>query len=88
MHLFQDVKTCLENAELLNQMLNKYGIRAKRNLYSTIVVFDKPKDKWLIDRWHLACVGSTSHAVVMPHTTKLDIEKFASEMGHCHRLQH
>jgi histidine decarboxylase len=69
----------LENAQYLKDKLNDLRIRSLLNLYSNILVFDKPSKK-TCNKWQLSVVGKKTHAVIMPHVTKKTIDKFIKDI--------
>eukprot|EP00879_Flechtneria_rotunda_P029060 GHRR01031320.1.p1 GENE.GHRR01031320.1~~GHRR01031320.1.p1 ORF type:complete len:347 (+),score=119.42 GHRR01031320.1:1324-2364(+) len=75
----QDVQRCLNNAQMLNMLLQEAAIKTFHNPLSTTVVFERPTDETLVHRWQLACQGHLAHVVVMPHVTRQKLHQFVEE---------
>ncbi len=68
------VQNCLFVADYAVDRLNALGHHAWRQPYSNIVVFDRPPQT-VTQRWQLACHGSISHLIAMPHVTTAQIDR-------------
>ena len=78
----EDVRTCLENAEYLRELLVFRGIEeVYLNEKSNIVYFRRPTSETFIKKWQLACQGSIAHVVVMPNVSRERLREFVGEMA-------
>ncbi|KAI3994612.1 hypothetical protein MKX01_007904 [Papaver californicum] len=55
-------------------------IGAMLNEFSNIVVFERPQNEELIQKWQLACQGNIAHIVVMPNVTIEKLDDFLSDL--------
>lgn len=80
-----EVMHCLDTACYLRDCMSKAGIRCRLNDLSCTVVFERPVDEALVQRWQLACERDIAHIVVMPNVTKHKVELFVKELDQCIR---
>jgi histidine decarboxylase len=73
------VPACLQVADYAVQQLNHLDCHAWRHPYSNTVVFDRPATS-VTQHWQLACQGSISHLITMPHVTTTHIDRLLAEM--------
>ena len=73
------VPDCLQVADYAVKQLNQLGRHAWRHPYSNIVVFDRPS-AWVTQRWQLACHGSISHLIAMPHVTPAQVDRLMEDI--------
>jgi histidine decarboxylase len=67
----QEAQLCIDKAQYLQRQLKQTGIDCLLNLYSSTVVFPKPKAA-IARKWQLATQGDLAHVVVMQnHSYKL-----------------
>lgn len=69
----RDIEKCFEIADYATRCL---GDSAWRNHNSIIIVFPKPMDDWIVQKWQLATEGDIAHLCIMPHVTKEMIDMF------------
>ena len=78
--LQQDVDKCIEMAQYLRHRLEQdVHVPCGLNAYSSTVVFERPVDVGLIQKWQLACSDDIAHIVVMPNITRSKIDQFINE---------
>ncbi len=70
------IASSISMADYLIEKLKTIGIHAWRHQYSITVVFPKPSDENLINKWQLATQGDMAHIITMPHVTKHHIDEF------------
>lgn len=75
----QWVAQCLEVADYAVHQLNNIDVHAWRHPYSNTVVFDRPVPE-VTRRWQLACYGSFSHLITMPHVTRAQIDQLVKHI--------
>jgi histidine decarboxylase len=73
------VPTCLAVADYAIAQLNGLGRNAWRYPYANTVVFDRPSSA-VTQRWQLACQGSLSHLIAMPHVTPAQIDRLVADI--------
>jgi histidine decarboxylase len=73
------IPACLQVADYALQQLNLIDCHAWRHPYSNTVVFDRPASS-ITQRWQIACQGTISHLITMPHVTTAHIDRLVSEM--------
>ena len=73
------VPECLAIADYAVERLNQLGRNSWRHPYSNIVVFDRP-DSSVTQRWQLACHGTLSHLITMPHVTRDQIDHLVADI--------
>ncbi|NCJ05637.1 histidine decarboxylase [Synechococcales cyanobacterium C] len=77
---FKDIiPRCLQVADYSIQELNKLDHHAWRHPYSNTVVFDRPPAP-VTQNWQIACQGSLSHLIAMPHVTVAHIDRFMADI--------
>ncbi|KAI3906071.1 hypothetical protein MKW92_019090 [Papaver armeniacum] len=76
----KEVQLCLANAQYLKDRLRAEGIGAMLNEFSNIVVFERPQNEELIQKWQLACQGNIAHIVVMPNVTNEKLDDFLNDL--------
>ncbi|RZC68795.1 hypothetical protein C5167_032936 [Papaver somniferum] len=76
----KEVQICLTNAQYLRDRLRAEGIGAMLNEFSNIVVFERPQNEELIQKWQLACQGNIAHIVVMPNVTIEKLDDFLNDL--------
>lgn len=74
-------KSCGTNARYLYRKLRASKYRAAFNRGSITVVIQRPDDA-IVHKWQLAVQGEWAHIVVMPHVTKVVIDRFLRELLH------
>ena len=79
--LLRDIENCLKNAEYLKQLLTAYNISCFHNPLSNTVVFERPCEKKIIDKYHLECNQYIGKVVVMPSVNRSQLDRFATELG-------
>ena len=79
----RDVERCLENARLLQSMLEDAGVKTMLNRLSSTVVFERPPEEAFIRKWQLACEGDVAHVVVMPNITPEKLRVFVEDLVDC-----
>ena len=77
--LKKEVRKSLKVAEYLRERLQKAGIRAVINEFSTTVCMERPLDENFVHKWQLACESDIAHVVVMPNHDKEKIDIFVEE---------
>ncbi len=73
------IPQCLEVADYAIQALNQLDLHAWRHSYANTVVFDRPVAQ-VTQSWQIACQGSFSHLITMPHVTKAQIDRFVTDI--------
>jgi histidine decarboxylase len=73
------IPTCLEVADYAIAQLNKIHRNAWRYPYSNTVVFDRPAPN-VTQNWQLACQGTLSHLITMPHVTPNHIDRLVADI--------
>jgi histidine decarboxylase len=73
------IPACLEVADYAIAQLNKIHCNAWRYPYSNTVVFDRPAPDVTRD-WQLACQGTLSHLITMPHVTPNHIDRLVADI--------
>jgi histidine decarboxylase len=73
------IPACLEVADYAIQQLNALGRHAWRHPYANTVVFDRPSSL-VTQRWQIACQGSYSHLIAMPHVTQHQIDQLVADI--------
>lgn len=73
------IPACLEMAAYAIERLFPLGVAPWRHPYSNTVVFRRPSAE-VTSRWQLACQGSHSHLITMPHVTREQIDELARDM--------
>ncbi len=73
------IQGCLKVADYAVEQLNRLGRHAWRHPYSNIVVFDRPS-LTVTQRWQLACHGSFSHLITMPHVTTAQVDQLVMDI--------
>ena len=74
------ITDCLTMSDYALEHLNKLDSHAWRHPYSNTVVFDRPPAS-VTQRWQLACQGSISHLITMPHVTTAQINRLVAELS-------
>jgi histidine decarboxylase len=75
----QIIPACLDLADYAIAQLNRIHRNAWRYPYSNTVVFDRPSPE-VTRYWQLACQGSLSHLIVMPHVTTAHIDRLVADI--------
>lgn len=75
----QLIPDCLKMADYAIAQLNQLDRNAWRHSHSNIVVFDRPSST-VTQRWQLACNGSLTHLIAMPHVVKEQIDQFIADI--------
>jgi histidine decarboxylase len=75
----QIIPACLKVADYAVQQLQQLDCHAWRHLYSNTVVFDRPAAN-VTQRWQLACQGTISHLITMPHVTTAQVDRLLADM--------
>jgi histidine decarboxylase len=70
---------CLAMAEYAVERLAAIGLEPWRHSYSNTVVFNRPRAE-ITSRWQLACQGTLSHLITMPHVTREQIDRLISDI--------
>ena len=79
-HLFkQEVRSCIDKAAYLHRLLKQGGLHCLLNLYSTTVVFPKPKAA-IARSWQLATQGDLAHVVVMQNHSYELLDHLSAEL--------
>lgn len=73
------VPDCLKMADYAIAQLNQLDRNAWRHPYSNIVVFDRPSPG-VTQRWQLACNGSLTHLIAMPHVVKEQVDQLVADI--------
>ncbi len=73
------IPACLEVADYAIAQLNKIHRNAWRYSYSNTVVFDRPAPN-VTQTWQLACQGTLSHLITMPHVTPNHIDRLVADI--------
>jgi histidine decarboxylase len=78
--LQHNVEYCIELAQYVRyRFVNDLKLPCGLNAYSSTVVFERPINVSLIQKWQLACTEDIAHIVVMPNITKEKIDQFIDE---------
>ena len=81
----EQAKAILDNAQYLEDQLNKIGYKAWQNDYSNTVYFHRPSER-IMKKYALApeyderLGGKMAHIVVMQHTTRKFIDEFIEDL--------
>ena len=73
------IQNCLNVADYAVEQLNALGSYAWRHSYSNTVVFDRPAPS-VTQYWQLACHGSLSHLITMPHVTWEQVDRLVNQI--------
>jgi histidine decarboxylase len=73
------VPNCLHMADYAIAQLNNLECNAWRHPYSNIVVFDRPSPV-VTQRWQLACNGTLTHLITMPHVVKEQVDQLIADI--------
>ncbi len=76
----QMIHKCFKTADYLIEKLNSHGIKAWRNKYSVTVVFERPQDEAIINKWQIATQDDFAHILAMPHVTKEHLDEFITDL--------
>jgi len=70
---------CLEVAAYAERRLGEAGLRAWKNPFSNIVVFDRPPEA-VAHKWSLALQRDIAHLIAMPHVTVEKVDRLVKEI--------
>lgn len=76
-----EVADCVTKAEYLYQCLKTQGFNPFLNPYSNTVVFDKPREDFLVQKYQLATKGNRAHAIMMQNHSREFIDSFVKELS-------
>ena len=74
------VPACLQVSDYAVEQLNALDRHAWRHAYSNTVVFDRPSAA-VTQHWQIACQGTFSHLIAMPHVTIAQIDRFVADIS-------
>lgn len=72
------VAGCLETARYAVRAFHRAGIPAWRNPHAITVVIPRPPDE-ILNRWQIAVHDEIGHLVIMPHTTRAQIDELIAD---------
>jgi histidine decarboxylase len=72
----EDAAKCIENSKYIYNKFIDAGLEAMLNDYSNTLVFPRPTDDALIQKWQLACTLTEGHICVMPSTSTGKLDEF------------
>ena len=72
----EDARLCIEMSKYIYQKFLDAGFKAMLNDYSNTLVFPRPPDENLIQKWQLACTLTEGHICIMPSTSKEKLDEF------------
>jgi len=75
----QEVRSCVAQATYFHRQLKQAGLDCLLNLYSTTVVFPKPKAA-IAQKWQLATQGNLAHVVVMQNHSYELLARLSAEL--------
>lgn len=78
------IPACLAMADYAIERLSEAGLSPWRHPHANTVVFDRPAAE-VTGRWQLACQGSISHVITMPHVTREQIDELVRDIGRARR---
>ncbi len=79
------VQRCLENADYAIGKFAKIGVKAWRNPHAITVVFPRPPER-VREEWQIAVHDEIGHILIMPHTTRAQIDAFIDDYAKFSKL--
>lgn len=71
-----DARACVEMSKYIYGRFVDAKLPAQLNDYSNTLVFPRPTDNELIQKYQLACTLTEGHIVIMPSTSKEKLDEF------------
>jgi histidine decarboxylase len=71
-----DAKKCIEMSKYIHKRFVDAGLPVQLNDFSNTLVFPRPTDSDLIQKYQLACTLTEGHIIVMPSTSKQKLDEF------------